>query len=122
MISCKIEEFDASGKSTANSNNDILGLHINGTTVSDDAEIAEYFNDYFINIASNLKEPMQQYDFNKRSNYIYSTNVVFDLPDRDQNFVYMFLSSHNASKATYLDGTGPRLLKLSYRQPVNLLP
>ena len=78
--------------------------------------LAECFNDYFINIASNLKEPLQPCDFTKLKNYINSKvpeNIVFDLPNIDQNFVYNFLSSLDTSKATGLDGIGPRLLKIS---------
>ncbi|MEW8542134.1 MAG: endonuclease/exonuclease/phosphatase family protein, partial [Candidatus Thiodiazotropha sp.] len=110
------KEFGASSKSKNNRNNDILGLNINGKIVSDDASIAEHFNDYFINIASNLKEPMQLYNFTKLKNYINSKvpdNIVFDLPNIDQNFVYSFLSTLDTSKATGLDGIGPKLLKLS---------
>ena len=93
-----------------------MGIQINKEIVSDDREIAECFNDFFLNTASNHKEPLQQYDFIKLKNYITSKvpeNIVCDLPDIDKNFVYRFLSSLDTSKATGLDGIGPRLLKLS---------
>ena len=109
------KEFGASNKSKTN-NNEILGININGKNESDDALLAECFNDYFINIASNLKKPLQPCDFTKLKNYINSKvpeNIVFDLPNIDQNFVYNFLSSLDTSKATGLDGIGPRLLKIS---------
>ena len=54
------KEFGASKKC---SNNDILGLKVNGETVSDESVLAEYFNEYFINVASKLKEPIEQTDF-----------------------------------------------------------
>ena len=95
-----------SNKSKTN-NNEILGININGKNKSDDALLAEYLNDYFINIASNLKEFLQPCDFTKLKNYINSKvpeNIVFDLPYIDQNFVYNFLSSLDTSKATGLDG------------------
>ena len=50
------KEFGASYKK--NHNEDILGLSINEEIVSDHSELAGIFNDYFINIASNLKEPI----------------------------------------------------------------
>ena len=108
-------------------NNEILGININEKHESDDALLAEYFNDYFINIASNLKEPLRPCDFTKLKNYINSKvpeNLVFDLPYIDQNFVYNFLSSLDTSKATGLDGIGPRLLKfllVSFLQALHLL-
>ena len=43
------QEFGASKKS-----DDILGLGINDKIVSNNSELAEIFNDYFINIAANL--------------------------------------------------------------------
>ena len=76
------KEFDASNKSKTN-NNEILGINTNGKNESDDAFLAEYFNDYFINIASNLKEPLQPCDFTKLKSYIISKvpeNIVFVSP------------------------------------------
>ena len=35
------------------------------------------------------------------------------LPELDENFVFKFLSTLDVSKATGLDGIGPKLLKLS---------
>lgn len=110
------KEFGASSKHKNNSNNDILGLKINGETVTDNIELADSFNNYFINIASDLKEPLQQNDLSKLNDYINSKvpdNVVFDLPDIDENFVHRFLSSLDTTKATGLDGIGAKLLKLS---------
>ena len=47
------KEFGASNKSKTN-NNEILCININGKNESDDALLAECFNDYFINIVSDL--------------------------------------------------------------------
>ena len=108
------KEFGASNKKT--DNNGILGLQINEKLVSDDTELAGVFNDYFINIAANLKEPIENTDLSKLKSYIsskVSDNFQFELPNIDENFVLNFLSTLNVSKATGLDGVGPRLLKLS---------
>ena len=108
------KEFGTSSKK--GSNNDILGLKVNGETVSDESVLAEHFNEYFINVASKLKEPIEQTDFSKLKSFIdskISENVVFDLPAIDESFVFKFLSSLDITKAIGLDGIGPRLLILS---------
>ena len=79
--------------------------------MSDNSELAEIFNAYFINIAANLKEPIETTDLSKLKSF--TDNALFDLPDIDESFVYNFLSTLDTSKATGLDGVGPRLLKLS---------
>ena len=40
-------------------------------------------------------------------------NVIFELPAVEENFVFKYLSTLDTSKATGLDGIGPRLLKPS---------
>ena len=84
--------------------------------MTDESILAETFNDYFVNIASKLKEPMTPPDFTKLREFVSMTfpeNVEFDLPEIDENFVFNFLSTLDISKSTGLDGIGPRLLKLS---------
>ena len=108
------KEFGASSKK--NNNDKILGLNIDNEIVTDESVLAETFNDYFVNIASELKEPMTKPDFAKLREFVsmkIPENVTFDLPDVDENFVFKFLSTLDVSKSTGLDGIGPRLLKLS---------
>ena len=109
--------FKEFGASTKWDNNDkILGLNIDDKVVTDETILAELFNDYFVNIASKLKEPLAKSDFSKLKEFISSKipeNVTFDLPKVNENFVYNFLSTLNVSKSTGFDGIGPRLLKLS---------
>lgn len=109
------KEFGASNKNTGNTHN-ILGLNVNGEFVANHDELAKNFNKYFINVAAKLKEPLEHSDFSKLQDYINSKipeNVHFELPEIDETFVFNFLSSLDTSKATGLDGVGPRLLKLS---------
>ena len=90
-------------------------LRINETT-SNLSFLAETFNDYFVNIASKLKEPITQPDFTKLREFVNSKileNVKFKLPDIDENYDFCFMSNLDISKSTGLDGIGPRLLKLS---------
>ena len=46
-------------------NNDILGLKINGDIIADHNDLAEKFNDYFINTAAKLKETTEYSDLRK---------------------------------------------------------
>ena len=108
------KEFGASSKK--NNNNKILGLNIDNEIVTDESVLAETFNDYFVYIASELKEPMTQPDFAKLRELVSKKipeNVTFYLPDVDENFVFTFLSTLDVSKSTGIDGIGPRLRKLS---------
>ena len=85
------KEFGASNKKA--DNNGILGLQIIEKLVSDDTELAGVFNDYFINIAANLKEPIENTDLSKLKSYISSKvpdDFQFELPNIDENFVFNF--------------------------------
>ena len=52
-------------------NNDILGLQVIGDIIADHNDLAEKFNDYFINIFAKLKAPIKYSDFRKLQDYIY---------------------------------------------------
>ena len=61
--------------------------------MSDDTELAGVFNDYFINIAANLKEPIENTDLSKLKSYISSKvpdNFQFELPHIDENLCLIF--------------------------------
>ena len=84
-------------------------------SILDETEKAENLNDYFVNIASKLKEPIEQ-NFSILREHINSKipeNMHFELPDIDEPFVFRFLSALDVSKSTGLDGIGPRLLMLA---------
>ena len=96
--------------------NDCLEIKAGDSVISYDFDLAENFNDYFINVASNLKEPLEQSSFNELNEHVNANipeDVHFELPELDENFVFKFLSTFDFSKATGLDGIGPKLLKLS---------
>ena len=74
--------------------------------ISNDFYLDENFNDYFINVASNLKEPIELNPFNEMKEHVNAKipeEVHFELPELDENL--------DISKATGLDGTGSKLLK-----------
>ena len=64
------KEFGASSK--RGNNDKILGININEEIVTDESVLAETFNDYFVNIASKLKEPITQPDFTKLTEFVNS--------------------------------------------------
>lgn len=108
------KEFGANSK-TPNANY-VSELKVGENVISSHHDLAETFNDYFINIASNLKEPVEHSSFDELKQHIRQKipeNVYFELPEVDESFVFCYLSTLDVSKATGLDGIGPRLLKLS---------
>ena len=91
--------------------NDCLQIKAGDSVISNDFDLAENFN-----VAPNLKEPLEQSPFNELKEHVNAKipeNVHFELPELDENFVFKFLSTLDISKATGLDGTGPKLLKIS---------
>ena len=94
----------------------VLKIKSGDDIISDEFDLAERFNDYFINIAANLKEQIVESKFDILQEHIRQKipdNVIFELPEIDENFVIRYLSTLDVSKATGLYGIGPKMLKLS---------
>ena len=82
--------------------------------ISNDLDLAECFNDYFINVCvcvfffflpANLKEPIEQSTFDELKEHIKQKipeNVNFALSEIE-SFVFKYLSTHDVSKATGLE-------------------
>ena len=78
--------------------------------------MADIFNNYFVNIASKLKEPIVDSEFEELNMFVQSkvpNNVEFDIPFTNVGFVRQFLLNLNVTKSTGLDNIGPKILKLS---------
>ena len=59
--------------------------------ISDETKLAEYFNEYFVNIASKLKELIEHNDVSILREHMNSKipdNMHFELPDIDEPFVF----------------------------------
>ena len=82
--------------------------------------IADHFNEFFINVASNLKQPLKPSNFEKLNSYInskISNDVSFEIPKINCSFVSSSLLSLDGTKSTGLDGIGPRLLYIYILSP-----
>ena len=125
---CKIEEgkndprsiwkiFNEVGmKNEENDNASNFKIKVEDDVITKDSEVAEVFNNYFINIASKLKEPVPNSDFKKLNNFVRSkvpNEIDFQIPFTNQTFIRNFLLNLNVRKSTGLDNIGPRILKLS---------
>ena len=94
----------------------ILGVKFNKYFTSDEKEIADIFNSFFVNVATQLKEPVQISDFEKLKfpvNSKVNPDTYFSITETSVAFVRKFLSNLETTKATGLDYIGPKLLKIA---------
>ena len=108
------KEFGMKGKGNSGENN--LGIKCENELITKESELADIFNNYFVNIASKLKEPIVDSEFEELNMFVQSkvpNNVEFDIPFTNVGFVRQFLSNLNVTKSTGLDNIGPKILKLS---------
>ena len=104
------------GKRKSNSANSINSLKVGNSETDDVAEIANAFNDFFINIADNIKEPTEPSSHEKLQDYCKEKipeNVVFDVPMLTEDKVLKYLKNLDVRKSTGTDDLGPRLLRMS---------
>ncbi|MES9881480.1 MAG: reverse transcriptase family protein, partial [Sedimenticola sp.] len=109
------KEFGAS-KKVKESNNILAVKNEENELITNNCDIANVFNDYFVSVASKLKMPIQSSTFDQLINCVSSKipcNINFEIPETNEQFVHKYLSSLDVTKATGLDNMGPRLLKLS---------
>ena len=107
-------KFGASCKKQPTEN--IIGVKVNDNFTSNEKKIVDIFNTYFVNVASNLKEPIQISAFENLRNFVNSKvlpDTYFDIPVINVGFVKMYLSSLDTIKSTGLDCIGPKFLKLA---------
>ena len=93
-----------------------FSLRLDDQIITNESDLSEIFNNYFINIVSKLKEPIVETDFEPLNNYVSSkvpTDIDFEIPLTNHTFIRHFLSNLNVKKSTGLDNIGPRILKLT---------
>ena len=109
------KEFGASRKTGAKDT--ILGLKENDRLIFDGNEIVNIFNKYFVNVASQLKEPVEHSDFKHLTEYVdssrYQVIPFFRIPEIASSFVRNFLVKLDVTKATGLDCIGLKLMKIA---------
>ena len=108
------DEFGASSKQVEYI--ECFTLMVDGNLISDQSELADICNEYFENIASKLKEPIEPCAFQDPKEHISAKipeNVYFKMLDIDENLIFKFLSTLDVSKSTGSDSIGLRLLKMS---------
>ena len=78
--------------------------------------MANVFNQYFVNVAAQLKGPIEKSDFKHITEFVNSNvpnNTSVSIPAINSSFVQKFLKSLDVSKATGLDCVGPKILKIA---------
>ena len=94
----------------------ITSVKVGETLCEDSKEIVNEFNNYFVNIASKLKEPIISTNHDKLQEFCQErlpAGIKFNIPLIQREKVLKFLSNTDMSKATGTDMIGPRLLKLA---------
>ena len=84
--------------------------------VTNESELTDVFNSYFVNVASNLKEPIIPSDIEILNEHVKSKlplNTEFLKAPTNETFVNNFLTMLNLNKSTAIDNIGPKILKLS---------
>lgn len=111
----KIFQEAGAGKGLPRQSN--VGPIKNGDThIEDPKEIANEFNEFFVNVASKLKEPVLESNHDRLKEFCQSKlpfDMKFTIPQIQNEKVLKFLSTMDTSKATGTDMIGPRLLKLA---------
>ena len=108
--------FKEIGINKRKSNVSIPTVKIDGEEAEDPTIMANAFNKFFVSIASNLKEPIENSNFEKLKAFCdnqVSDGTIFSIPEISQEYIEKFLKHIDVSKATGCDNIGPRLLKIA---------
>ena len=103
-------------KSKGNDGENNFAIKSENDMITNESDLAEHFNNYFVNVASNLKEPIVNSEFERLNTFVQSkvpNDVEFKIPSINVGFVRNFLSNLNVNKSTGLDNIGPKILKIS---------
>ena len=94
----------------------IGSVKVGDTFIEDSTGIANEFNDFFVNVASKLKEPVTYSNHTKLKEFCQTKlpeDAKFTIPSIQKEKVLNFLSTIDINKATGSDMIGPRLLKVA---------
>ena len=108
------KEPNANGKGSNSELN--INIKKHDKLVQKESELTELFNSYFVNTATNLKEPIISSDFETLRTFVtsrVSTNTKFNISLTNETFVRKFSINLNVNKSTGLDNIDPKILKLA---------
>ena len=108
--------FKELGATKNNSKCATNAISIDGREYTDPLEIANEFNKFFVTVASKLKEPNLEPNFERLDKFCderVPKDTEFSIPYLTKDKVEKYLKNLDLSKATGTDNIGPRLLKLS---------
>ena len=119
---CKSKDFWSTikpfitNKGTITKKNTII--EENNVLVTDQKEIAEIFNDYYVNVASSIGDNSIIIDdnhssINKIDNIMNNCNSTLSFTSIDESFVTKQINKMNSKKATGHDGLSVKMIKLA---------
>lgn len=89
----------------------IQQMNIDGKIVADQTEIAEHFNNFFVNIGSTLTNHLQMPSDEYFESFEYETTQFVDLQQADEHSVIARINEIKLSTATGPDSIPPKFLK-----------
>lgn len=104
------------GKQKCNSASILQSVKIGNNETNGPADIANAFNDFFVNIAESIKESRDSANHEKLKDFCSAKipeNTVFDMPLLSADYVLKSLKNTDIRKSTGTDEIGPRLLKMA---------
>ena len=94
----------------------ISSINNNGIHIEDPTDMANTFNNFFVNNAAKIKEPMAFSNHEKLKDFCNSKlpeNSQFSISNIEKDKVLKYFLTMDLCKATGTDSIGPRLLKYS---------
>ena len=94
------KEFGTKGKRSNGEYN--LGIKCENELITNESDLTDLFNDYFVNIASNLKEPIVDSELDELNMFVQSevpTDVEFDIFFTNVGFERILLPNLNVAKS-----------------------
>ena len=104
--------FRELGASKSNIGNSILSLKIDDKTIENPSEIVSEFNNFFVSVASKIKEPIMPSNFDRLTMFCDQKlrgSSPFSIPNIKYDKVEKYLRNIDITKATGADNIGPRL-------------
>ena len=82
-------------KSKGNDSENNFAIKSENDMITNDSDLAENFNNYFVNVVSNLKEPIVNSEFERLNTFVQSkvpNDVEFKIPLINVGFVRIFFN------------------------------